>query len=463
MFYNYDIYFSVASLFIVAVLFVIISLYYRSANLVSKRYKWFLIALAMMIILNIVTVATNANADKIPDLLLQVLNGFYFLSGAIVAILFLWYCVSIALMDMSFKGKKIMYLANLVPLGLYALSLFINNWTGFYFYFSSAHQYCRGSAYLLVNLLAILYVFESIVVLIIRRNKFSGRQLVSTIIFYACFFSSFILQLFAFPDILLSDFGTSLGALIIFFSLETPDYAKLMRTLHELNELKASLEMQVYNRTQELNNEKKSYEELTHETLSSLANVIDAKDHYTHGHSHRVAAYSKAIAEELGLSKNDVEQIFFAGLIHDVGKIGINEAILTKPGKLTPQEYETIKAHSALGGDILKGIKQFPVFEQVARGHHEKYDGTGYPDKLKGEDIPYAARIVAVADSYDAMTSDRSYRKALNDEVALKELIDYKGKQFDPNIVDAFLKLCNQYKDSIRNHTDELASGINRE
>ena len=463
MFFDYDINFSLASLFIVLVLLITISLYYSSTNLVSKRYRWFLIALAAMILLDIATVATNANGEHIPAIICQMLNGLYFFSGAVVAILFLYYCVSIALVDLAPSMKKKLKLINLIVLGLYAISLFVNNWTGFYFYVSDTFEYSHGPVYLLVNLVAILYVLESIVVLIIKRKKFSNKQLVSTILFYTCFFTSFILQLFAFPSVLLSDFGTSLGALIIFFTLETPDYVKLMRTLNELNELKASLEIQVMNRTEELNIEKKSYETLTYETLSSLAYVIDAKDHYTHGHSHRVAAYSKAIAERLGLPPQEVEQIFFAGLIHDVGKIGINEAILTKPGKLNPVEYETIKAHSSLGGDILKGIRQFPIFEEVARSHHERYDGTGYPDKLKGEDIPYAARIVAVADAYDAMTSDRSYRKALNDAIAIKELEDNKGTQFDPDMVDAFLALCKLFPDSIRNHTDELSQGINKD
>ena len=184
--------------------------------------------------------------------------------------------------------------------------------------------------------------------------------------------------------------------------------------------------------------------------------VIDAKDHYTNGHSFRVAAYAKGMAKMLNFSFADAEQLYFAGLIHDVGKIGIKESILTKPGKLTDQEYAIIKSHSSLGGEILKGIHQFKIFEQVARSHHERYDGTGYPDKLKGEDIPYPARIVTICDTFDAMTSDRSYRKALSDEKAIKELITYKGTQFDPELVDVFLKLYNSFPDTIRNHIDEL-------
>ena len=185
--------------------------------------------------------------------------------------------------------------------------------------------------------------------------------------------------------------------------------------------------------------------------------MIDAKDHYTNGHSFRVAAYAKGMAKKLNYRFNDAEQLYFAGLIHDVGKVGISETIITKPGKLTDEEYATIKAHAQLGGDILKGIRQFKIFEQVARSHHERYDGNGYPDKLRARSIPYEARIVTICDTFDAMTSDRSYRKALSDEKALQELIDNKGTQFDPELVDTFLELYHSYPDSIRNHVDELA------
>lgn len=413
-----------------------------------------------MIALDIATVISNDYASYIPVLLSQVLNGLYFFSGTVVAVLFLYYCVSVALVGTKPTTRKKLYLINLIVLGLYGISLIVNNWAGFYFFISDEFKYSQGPAYLLVNLLSILYIVESAVIFVMKREKYNSKQFLSTILFYTIFFASFGMQLFAFPKVLLSDFGTALGSLMVFFSIETPDYAKLMATLNELNELKASLEIQVSNRTHELDEEKKSYEELTLETLSSLASVIDAKDHYTNGHSFRVAAYSKGIAEELGLSFQECEQIYFAGLIHDVGKIGINESILTKPGKLSNDEYEIIRSHSQLGGDILKGIKQFPVFEQVARSHHERFDGNGYPDKLKGKNIPLAARIVTVADTFDAMTSDRSYRKALSDEVAIKELNDYKGTQFDPELVDIFLKVYNKYEDSIRNHIDDLSSGI---
>ncbi len=456
MILNYNISFSIASLIINVILVLVVSLFYSSKNLVNKRFKYFLISTIVLIALDIVTALSNDNAHVIPAWANVILNSLYFFSGAIVGLLFFYYIVSVALKDTSEKKRQIFYIVNVACLGVYLITLIVNAFTGIYFDFEGG-SYNHGSIYLLVNAFSIGFVVEAFVIFIIKRRKFKLNQIVATVLFIALFFGSFGLQIGVFPEVLLSDFGVAIGTLLIFFTLETPDYIKLMATLKELNDLKASLETQVRNRTRELRHEKKAYEELTLETLSSLALLVDAKDHYTNGHSFRVAAYAKAMANSLEFSDIDKEQLYFAGLIHDVGKVGIPEAILRKPGKLTPEEYEQIKAHPRLGGDILKGIKQFPIFEQVARSHHERYDGTGYPDGLKGEEIPLNARIVTICDTFDAMTSDRSYRKALSDKVALEELIRYKGTQFDPYLVDIFIDLYNSYPDSIRNHVDELA------
>lgn len=458
---SYNISYTLASIVIGAVLLFIVSLHYSSTNLLSKRFKYFLISALVMYVLDIGTVFTNEYASNVPTWLNMFLNGLFFFSGSVVAVLFLYYTVSTALHDTSVKKRKILYLINLIFLGVNFFLVFINNFTGFFFYFNEQAVYSHGPAYLFVNALSIAFTVESAVIFLIKRKKFNIKQIISTILFYVLFFGSFLVQLFVFPDILLSDFGVAIGSLIVFFSIETPDYVKLMATLQELNDLKGSLEIQVKDRTDELVNEKESYEKLTLETLSSLARVIDAKDHYTVGHSFRVAAYAKGMADELGFSRDRSEQLYFAGLIHDVGKIGISENILTKPGKLDNKEFEIIKSHSSLGGDILTGIYEFPIFASVARHHHERFDGSGYPDKLKGSNIPYEARIVAICDSFDAMTSDRSYRKALSDEVAIKELIAGKGTQFDPALVETFLTLYNKFSDSIRNHVDDIAADVN--
>lgn len=452
---SYNISYTITSIVICAVLLFVVSVMYSSTNIVSKRYKYFLISAIVMFIFNICTVLTIDFADRIPVDFNIFLNGMYFLSATVVALLFLYYCGSVALINTAKEKRRIFGIINLSLLVLFVISLILNHFLGFYFNFFNG-EYTHGVAYYFVDAVFIIFVIESLVLFIIKRKKFNNRQKAATILFYVSFFTMFILQLVVFPKVLLSDFGTALGALLVFFSVETPDYINLVKTLEELNELKASLEIQVTERTKELDKEKESYEILTLETLSSLAVLVDAKDHYTNGHSFRVAAYAKGMAKMMGQSADDVEQLYFAGLIHDVGKVGISETILTKPGKLTDKEFEVIKSHSAVGGEILKGIKEFKIFQEVARSHHERFDGKGYPDKLKGEEIPLPARIVTVCDTFDAMTSDRVYRKALKDEVALKELINNKGTQFDPELVDIFIKLYKSFPDSIRNHIDEL-------
>ncbi len=176
----------------------------------------------------------------------------------------------------------------------------------------------------------------------------------------------------------------------------------------------------------------KSLRRLFEQTATALVSAIDAKDKYTHGHSSRVADYSRKIAEELGKSPRECDDIYYVALLHDVGKIGIPEKIINKEGKLTDEEYSVIKQHSALGAQILQGIREIPFISIGAHYHHERYDGRGYPDGLKGTDIPEYARIISVADAYDAMTSRRSYRSPIPQYEVREEIIKGIGTQFDP-------------------------------
>lgn len=178
-------------------------------------------------------------------------------------------------------------------------------------------------------------------------------------------------------------------------------------------------------------------------TIRSLAETIDAKDTYTRGHSEKVSLYGEAIARSLGLQGDELQTIRYAGYLHDVGKIGIPDSILSKPGKLTIEEFRVIKKHPVLSERILKPVSfPFPV-QSIVRHHHERYDGNGYPDKLAGEAIPLGARILFVADAYEAMTSDRPYRQALSTQAALDELKNNVSTQFDPRVVEAFRKIIN--------------------
>lgn len=183
------------------------------------------------------------------------------------------------------------------------------------------------------------------------------------------------------------------------------------------------------------------FKEFAEQTLLIFSKVIDAKAPYTHGHSLRVAQYSIELAKCLGLSKNEQEELYYVALLHDVGKVGISDNILNKPGLLTSEELAIIQTHTNIGGDILK---EYPALSQIdsgARYHHERYDGKGYPSGLSGKDIPLYARIICVADSYDAMSSDRCYRSRLDDEEIKKELHACAGTQFDPEIVEYMIQM----------------------
>lgn len=187
--------------------------------------------------------------------------------------------------------------------------------------------------------------------------------------------------------------------------------------------------------------EHKNIERLFDQTAIALVDAIDAKDEYTRGHSRRVAQYSKKIAEFAGKSYTECEEIYYVALLHDVGKIGIPENIINKQGRLTEEEYEIIKAHSEIGAQILQNISEFPYISIGAHFHHERYDGKGYPLGLKGDDIPEIARIIAVADAYDAMTSKRSYRKPFPQTKVREELLQGSGTQFDPEFAGIMIHL----------------------
>ena len=181
--------------------------------------------------------------------------------------------------------------------------------------------------------------------------------------------------------------------------------------------------------------------QMGNETIFAIANAVEARDKSTGSHSYRVAEYSVMIAQELGFTDEQQEQIRKTGLLHDIGKIGVPDNILNKSSKLTEEEYEIMKKHTIIGGDILKGLTFIPHVDEGAKYHHERYDGSGYPFGLKGEEIPLNARVIGIADAFDAMTANRIYRKRLNIDIVKKELKLWSGSQFDPGLVDIILDL----------------------
>jgi len=229
----------------------------------------------------------------------------------------------------------------------------------------------------------------------------------------------------------LSNLKRTIGAAVIAFE-EDKDFIR-QQTLRFLHILVDSFSMSLEN-AYLFNDLKSTY----FDTIKAISNSIEARDPYTKGHSERVARFAKAIAEELNWDKKEIDLIDWGGMLHDVGKIGLPDSILNKPGKLTDDEYNHIKLHPLVGAQIIKGISFLESVTPYILEHHERFDGKGYPMGVAGENISIKGRLLAIADAFDAMTSDRPYRKALTPEDAFKEISRNRGTQFDPEIARAF-------------------------
>lgn len=278
-------------------------------------------------------------------------------------------------------------------------------------------------AILLLTVFAVLFTFA----LDIKKDK-KRQNLLAFIGLLAATVSVMIEGISTYFVVSLSGIFVGIG-MIILFSLN------VLRTAGNIHM------MELRRQKKELAKRKRQLEKVSLQMIQTLSTTIEAKDEYARGHSHRVAEYAALIAGELGWSSEEIMNLKYAAHLHDIGKIGIPDMLLNKPARLTPEEYSVIKEHTVIGAEILKNISLIPHVAEVARSHHEHYDGTGYPDGLAGEDIPLSARIVAIADSYDAMNSRRIYRNALPPEKIFEEIENNRGIQFDPELADIFLKL----------------------
>jgi len=228
------------------------------------------------------------------------------------------------------------------------------------------------------------------------------------------------------------------------YLIEFADRTIEKKYYNAVEEYNSRLQEAVEEQTIELKVQQKKMKNLFLQTVAALSEAVDAKDRYTSGHSRRVAEYARKIAARMGKSKEEQEEIFQAGLLHDVGKIRVPAEIINKPGRLTDEEFAIIKIHPVTGYHILHEISEDTLIAISAKYHHERYDGKGYPNGLIGEKIPEIARILGVADSYDAMTSNRSYRDALPQAVVREEIEKGKGTQFDPQIADVMLQMIDE-------------------
>ena len=289
---------------------------------------------------------------------------------------------------------KILRVSKMIIL-LGELLILISQFTGMYYTFDDGNRYQRSSLFFVSYAVPVLLMMLNVICIIQFINNLSRLQKISLLLFSIVPVFASVLQVFLYGLSLTNITLVGLVVLLYIFSIIDMNNAVEQANRREIQLLK---------------DEQKKIQVMYEQTASALASAIDAKDKYTHGHSARVAEYSQKIARLSGKSDEECESIYFSALLHDVGKIGVPDNVLNKEGRLTDEEYAIIKTHPVIGEQILSSISNSPSLSIGAHYHHERYDGKGYPDGLKGADIPDIARIISVADAYDAMTSKRSYR-----------------------------------------------------
>ena len=309
--------------------------------------------------------------------------------------------------------------------------LIVSQFTGLYYTFDAQNQYQRAAGNFISYIVPFSVILIQESVIIQYRSRIKRNLVKAMILCIALPTIASIIQFFVYG---ISFISITMVLVVIVF------YVYVLCSLGEEVEAAKNHELEVYRAARQRENI------LFEETTESLANAIDAKDKYTHGHSARVAIISRKIAEEAGFSDVECNNVYFAALLHDVGKIGVRDDVINKHGKLNSDEYNEIKLHPVFGDQILASIKESPYLRVGAHYHHERYDGTGYPDGISGENIPAIARIIAVADAYDAMTSTRSYRAALSATQVRQEIVNGKDKQFDGKFADIMLHLIDSGK-----------------
>ena len=306
------------------------------------------------------------------------------------------------------------------------LLLVVSQFTGLYYYFDETNTYHRSAGNVVSFLIPSLIAVLQLSLVLQYRRKISKPIMITLVLNAILPLAAAVVQVFAYGLSLVN--MSMVGVAIFLYVFVLLDINRTVRRSAEV--------------AQQLRLKEKEQERIAFEqTAESLASAIDAKDKYTHGHSSRVAAYSVKIARASGKSEEECRQIQFAALLHDVGKIGISDSIINKEGKLTEDEFAAIRLHPVYGYQILSKISASPYLGVGARYHHERYDGRGYPDGLVGKNIPEIARIIAVADAYDAMTSKRSYRDPIPQQKVREELVKGTGTQFDPDFAKTMIHL----------------------
>ena len=431
---DYNILLEVAVIPLNIVLYLYLVLRYKHMTPVNVAYRRFAFLVMLADFIDVVTAIVTSAHERVPNITHYGFNILDSMFTSIAAYAFINYIYAYS--ESGDRNLKIRKIINAVLLGINLLLLLTNPLTGWVFTYDEAGNYIHETLFVPVAYgFPILFFAIASIYMITHRKKYGRTQVRTMIIAIIVCAIVFLLQMLFFDSVLITLYIASIGSLVIFLSLETPDYVDLLETRAELNEARereAALQAK---------------ENLSHEVLLAFSKAVDAKDHYTNGHSERVAQYAKEISRRMGKTEKEQDEIYELGLLHDVGKIGIAEDIINKKGKLTDEEFTEIKNHTIIGWDILKTITEIPWLSKGARWHHERYDGKGYPDGLAGEQIPEEARIICLADCYDAMTSKRSYSFPRPQQEVRDEIERCMGTQFDPVIAKYLIDMIDEDTD----------------
>ena len=345
--------------------------------------------------------------------------------------LYLLYAFNKYLMDlivheggMDHIPRRLIFVKYLVIFG--ELMLVLSQITGFYYSFDEHNRYERGPGFILCYMVPLI-VFVILLTGVIKYTKKVNKYLRISLF-------TFVLIPMLASGIQLFTYGISLTNISLVLMV-------IVLYLFVLFDSNAALERANAIEIGHLKEQQKNILDLFEQTATAFVGAIDAKDKYTKGHSQRVAKYAKTIAEFSGKNEEECQNVYYAALLHEVGKIGVSDSILSKETALSEEEYAQLKQYPAIGRDILSSIKAFPFLSEAAYYHHERYDGTGYPEGLKGEEIPELARIISVADAYDTMTSQRSYRDPIPQQKVREEFVKGMGTQFDPEFAKIMLHM----------------------
>ncbi len=403
------------------------------AKSLPRRTKFILTSMdlsaMMLLIFDRYAYIFRGDASALGFYMVRICNGMVFFLSLLIPFLVTRYLVDLYLNEGNFSRTPVPFRICDVLFGIGVVLLVVSQFTGLYYTFDAQNNYHRSPLHVICYAVPFLIVLLQEWMLIRYRKRFKSRMIWSIVVWIALPTLSSVLQIFFYGISLIN--MTTVLIVIVFYT-----YA--LNYLNEVAERARMRELESYKEAQ-----RKEFA-MFEQTTEALANAIDAKDRYTSGHSLRVALYSRQIAQRAGCPPETCEQVYFAALLHDVGKIGINDDIINKIGKLTDEEFRQIKIHPILGDQILSSIEQAPFLRVGAHYHHERFDGRGYPDGLTGDQIPEIARIIAVADAYDAMTSNRSYREPLDRDAVRAELETGAGTQFDPGYAEIMLQIMEE-------------------